>query len=188
MPFDSMYHGTWVQSDLTVTSPLVWNTLAAIGIIPVPMADVDRHKAQVTACYRALSLHHAQMVADGRARWQTHWIKSIGAFDPDEVDYPPFAIIRKRLAKWPDHFQTPDQSPAPRAIIKVAERVHEKITGASFGVAYFYNDPILLVNYTDANRCQHTECLGIWDNGKVVALAVMPPRRSWLKRLFSLPE
>lgn len=188
MPFDN------TSSQIPLDHP-VSNTLAALGIQPVPRAVAEAHMASVTEQFRKRGSHHADLVEKGYARWAARWITInnnhhiYGNLSSDRyniISYvPDFKKIRKQLLRSGGGLMsTPDGSAAPSAIIKVAAKVHRAIAGAKFSVAFFADDPILNVTYLDQNGELHHDCLGIWDHGKVIAIAVLP-ERSWITQLFN---
>jgi hypothetical protein len=78
--------------------------------------------------------------------------------------------------------------------MRLAERVAREIRDAEFEMEWFYTDPVLNVIYSGQKAC-----LGIWDNGRVVAIAdhdgytmpIAPPDavdgpfwRRWLRMIW----
>lgn len=176
MPFDSM----WTEKPLVAET--VGNTLAAVGITPVPRHLADRHKKKVMELYRRESLSKDRLVQAGIARWAT---LPLMMTDRGTQLYPrSFTPIRRRLGEPVAIRMTPDRSIAPSAIIQVARKVHQQIEKPAFSVEYFYDDPILNVTYYDTVGKKHHDCLGIWDDGKVIAIATLPPPRTGWMRLF----
>jgi hypothetical protein len=103
-----------------------------------------------------------------------------------DLQYEPnFRVIKRQLSNSVTQLMTtPDQTAAPAEIIKVAATVHRNIWDAKFTVEYFYDDPILNVTYCDLDGTIHDECLGIWDHGRIIAIAGMPDRKPWYSRLL----
>ena len=154
MPFDAYTH-----SSLTVQHP---DALRNMGVVPVSSYRVRRHKIAVASLWR---LQHKAEVASTLARWQTVPIAR------DEL-VASLATPLKRNS-------TDDRSPAPQALINLATDVSHHIKDATFQLSYFDTDPILHVKY--GNR---TACLGIWDQGKIVAIAGPPSK--WRKLWWAI--
>jgi len=163
MPFD-----TATDYELGINIPVVvGNTLSAIGITPVSRKIAEDHKIKVVKAFRAENTQASHFVDIKSARWLTRRL-SVDV-DDNFVYEPDFQAIRRQLT--PGCPWTSDKSGAPAEIVRVAEIVHQEIEQAKFSVEFFYTDPILNVTYTDTNGDVHHDCLGIWDQGKVVAIA-----------------
>lgn len=144
----------------------VQNTLAAIGLHPVPREEAERYKKQVLVQFTSQNERRKMMVEYGMAAWRT---------------------IALAHPKYIDHCV--DGAPSvPVEITDLAKSVRREIKGATFQVEYFDRDPILNVDYVDAAGHRHHDCLAIWDNGHVVAIAsavAIDSRPSVVRRLFS---
>jgi hypothetical protein len=165
MPFDA--------TGIALSSHLI-DHLIAIGVAPVPLSVVDTHKRAVVEEFSA-SMHGRSLVRNGAATWRAlHLYREL-----EILECP-----RKHLG------MTNDVSAAPREIIELADRVARKIENAEFELEWFYTDPVLNVICTGQRAC-----LGIWDNGRVVAIAghdgcapvvslsPAPPRAFWRRWL-----
>jgi hypothetical protein len=141
----------------------VKNTLQALGVQPVPRELAEDHKRKMLNAYAARGMREADMVATGRAYWCVS----------RPVRNPQFRVIEKLLLTRSVASMTPDRSAAPQPIIDVANVVHNRVKDATFSVEYLYDDPILNVAYHDASGQIHNDCLGIWDNGNVIAVAAV---------------
>jgi hypothetical protein len=141
MPFDA------------TTLPLsnqITDRLVAIGIVPVPLTEVEEHKRKVIMNF-STSMRGRGLVRTGVAIWRTlHLYRNL-----EILECP-----RKHVG------MTDDVSAAPRPIIQLAERVSREMRDAEFELEWFYTDPIVNVVCSG-----HRACLGIWDNGRVVAIA-----------------
>ena len=155
MPFDGSS-----QSALTETIRPVGGTLAALGIQAVSRKVVKAHQKKVLREYAEQGPYEAFMVATHRAYWRV--TKPLTAANFKSV---------KQMLRNPVGTIALDKSGAPNEIIALAELVHQHIQPAAFTVGYFYDDPILKVFYIDDHGNEHNECLGIWDHGRVVAIA-----------------
>lgn len=141
MPFDA--------TDLALSTSLL-DRLTALGIRPVPSCVVVEHKEQVIRDF-STSMRGRALVRSGAATWRTLHI------------YRALEI----LAKPRKHIgPTIDISAAPRAIARLAERVSIEMSDAEFELDWFYTDPVLNV-VCGGQRA----CLGIWDRGRIVAIA-----------------
>jgi len=141
MPFDAT---------VLALSPSLSDRLTAMGIRPVPLDVVDGHKQQVIRDF-STSMRGRALVRSGAATWRTLHI------------YRALEI----LAKPRKHIgPTMDISAAPRAIRQLAERVSIEMSDAEFELDWFYTDPVLNV-VCGGQRA----CLGIWDRGRIVAIA-----------------
>ena len=187
MPFDTAAYKPEIDFPA-----ITGNTLAAIGISPVPREVAENHKTKVIQQFRAEGQESAHLVNSGLALWLTRQL----AIDDDGNVFhePDFRAIRRQLTPgWP---WTSTRRGAPAEIVQVAETVHHGIEQAKFSLEFFYTDPILNVTYTDTNNRVHHDCLGIWDQGKVVAIAQTSgpapspapssPAAPWYLRLFGL--
>jgi hypothetical protein len=181
MPFDSI--STFAESVPSAIKSTPGNTLAAIGIQPVPDDVVTAHKRQMVDAFRAKSRYNADLVDSGRAFWEERTLLQLRYGDCAQHSRN-FEYLANQLRAAPGILMTPDTRPPPRAIIDIARTVHGAITGAAFSIEYFYDDPILIVRYADTCGESHRACLGIWNQGKVVAIAAQPPRADWWSRLF----
>ena len=136
------------------------NTLASLGLTPVSREVVERHKRHMTREYALKGRSEAYRVASGLARWKTISFEMIPSND-----------LAKAIHTGLSRVWTEDHSRVPDAIVKVARRVDRGIENAEFSVQYFDVDPILDVCYTDRSGHRHLDCLGIWDQGKIIAIA-----------------
>jgi hypothetical protein len=152
MPFD----GTQDQA-VPVKRSLAW-----LGIEPVQRSVAERHKDKMLNEFVAKGAYEAMMVKRGQAHWQTCRI----------VSFAEFKYIEQQLL-CPMYAATPDVSGAPKALIDLARTVHKSIPKAEFSIEYFYDDPILNVDYQDAEGQKHHECLGIWNEGELVEIATV---------------
>ena len=141
MPFDA--------TDLALSTSLL-DRLTAVGIRPVPSDVVHEHKQHVIRDF-STSMRGRALVRSGAATWRTlHIYRAL------EI------LARPRKHTGP----TIDISAAPRAIIKLAERVSIEMSDAEFELDWFYTDPVLNVVGSGQRAC-----LGIWDSGRIVAIA-----------------
>ena len=124
MPLDSTGK---LRPDYTLTDPM-----QAIGITPVPLSVIYRHKAKMEDRYR----HRAY------ARWI-------------EVDIPTEKLER-RLADL-TCYRLPKKAAAPQAVIAMATRVKQEFPHARFMLGYFETDPYLV-----AVLPEMTAYLGLW--------------------------
>jgi len=141
MPFDA--------TSLSLTSHIA-DRLLAMGITPVPPSVVDQHKEKVVAAF-CTSMRGRGLVRSGAAVWSTLHI------------YRSLEILRRPRRHLG---MTSDVSAAPRPILRLAEHVSREMRDVEFEVEWFYTDPIL--NVVCGGR---RACLGVWDNGKIVAIA-----------------
>lgn len=153
MPFDS------TVIDRVVTD----NTLKSIGLVPVPSRVVQRHKATVLELFQAQSSLNRSLVRQGLAKWKRRLV--MRSADGSVTNQ----TIKRALTL--DTVMTPDPTAPPDAIVDIVKTVHQQIEKSEFTIEYFYDDPIVNVEYTDATGKFHRDCLGIWDNGKVIAIA-----------------
>ena len=127
--------------------------LAQIGIIPVPEEQWRDYMDEVRRRY----CHRA------RARWCT------------------LDVNHNNLRSQLRQFRSPER------VIGLAERVRQHLPDARFQVKSFYTDPLLFVEWYDRDALYppsfYTACLGIWDRGKLIAIAE-PPRKGFFARLF----
>ncbi len=170
MPFDD----TSIRSEIDIPPKIVKNTLAAIGITPVPREVAAAHKAKMLAAFAAESEYNAHLVWSDVARWATtarrrYSRKSL-----------PARLMQQGIDYW-----TNDPSAAPQEIIDIAKIVRKEISGAEFAIEWFYIDPILNVYYTGHDGVHHNDCLGIWLNGQTVEIATVGKmRKKWLRWLL----
>jgi hypothetical protein len=150
MPFDNSPNP--ILLDVPIT-PKIKNTLAALGLQPVPREQAEQHKADMLAGYAATSENQRKQVRYGTVYWQTAKINNLAS-----------------LARPPD-YSSVDRRGAPSEVIDLAKTVQRGLQNAQFQLEYFYTDPILNVIYMDATGVKHRDCLAIWDKGKVLAIA-----------------
>ncbi len=141
MPFDA--------TTLSLSSGLV-DRLVAIGITPVPLRVVNEHKQKVIEDF-CTSMRGRSLVRNRAAMWRTLHIYR----DLEILEVP-----KKHIGP------TVDVSAAPRPIVQLTQRVARELKDADFELEWFYTDPIVNV-ICGGQRA----CLGIWDGGRVVAMA-----------------
>lgn len=161
MPFDNT-----VLADKLSANPLI-----ALGITPVPLSVVDRHKAKVIKGFIKIGPKTLRLYKSStRAHFVKHRVVQIGwhhGFFKTTLD------IAHHLS---DLLPAPYPS-APAPIVDLVRDVQQFIAPKDFELEWFYDDPIINV------MVQGTKyCLGIWDANGVVAVtgrdgqpAMLPP-------------
>jgi hypothetical protein len=126
--------------------------LVMLGITPVPKDLVDAYKAN----YRTIWLSRYAVRRPEACHWRTvkQGKRKLETFLASPMQFRNYAT---------------DQSAAPAKLIDLALRVQTMIPDAEFSVDYFDRDPVLNVTY-EFNGKQKA-CLGIWDEGKIKAIA-----------------
>jgi len=157
MPFDATTHRS-----MTVRHP---DALRNMGLVPVSWWRVRHHKRTVAANWKAQ--YRGTSSAFVLARWQTISISRLNLLAELTV---PLRRVR-----------TQDISAAPPQLIDLAMEVDRTVEDARFSLQYFDIDPILQISY-DADR--RVACLGIWDKGKIIAIA--SPPSEWRKLWWSI--
>ena len=129
-----------------------------IGLVPVPKSVAEKHKADFERKFRRWHWFGINRSAiDGGARWANITLEGVS----DDLEY---------WLKHPPIGMTNDRSGAPQALIDLALKVRATLINPVFEIEYFYTDPILNVIYEDGFDVRK-DCLGIWDNGKIIAIA-----------------
>jgi hypothetical protein len=154
MPFDD----TSPRTEPKVVA--VGNTLASLGITPVPRDIAENHKKTMLSDYASWGHEEALKVSNGTAHWRTIYLSRT-----------PIAKLQSSINVTLSSRYTTDQTRVPDGIASLARQVGNSIENAEFSVEYFDVDPILNVCYTDNLGRRHFDCLGIWDQGKIVAIA-----------------
>lgn len=180
MPFDSVMS----SFDLNPANVIVVNPLTQLGISPVPRCVAEHHKAKVLAAYRERGPLAIDLLDTGRVGWTERRIFNHDSVGRRRTDRKYF---RSQLERSAGRY-TLDVSYPPKPLIALAMTVHRALPNAVFSVEYFDTDPILNVSYTDPLDVDHRDCLGIWNEGEVVAIAEQAPRPGWWVRLFDLRQ
>lgn len=124
-------------------------TIAQLRISPVDPDVVRRHKAQMIEAFQRESPFHSNLIRRGWAAWQTA------------------RIPRKDLILGLSQpFFAERGSGAPPKVLRLAQEVADRSATALFSMEFFDKDPILHIAVGD-----ETACLGIWNKGRVIALA-----------------
>jgi hypothetical protein len=157
MPLDDLELRTKLEQSLP-------DFLTAMGIVPVAKEFVAKHKADVLA--RVIAQYP-------RLRRVVRWRET----------RPPKQLILILLEKGLMGYSSADNSPAPAEIIGLVRDVTRRAPqDATFGIEYCYIDPIVNVYYKGPMGENRSACLGIWANGKTVAIAKRLPKGPWLDR------
>lgn len=156
----------FVLDDVRVGDPL-----ARLGIMPIPYDQVQRYKDR----YKAVWLERGKdRGRQGPFEWRTvsffDWMEQqkLHEFWHPNKAHKPITLEDFLAAPMKFNKRTSDATPAPQALVDLATVVERNVEEAHFSVDYFDTDPVLNVRY---GRGLHSACLGIWDGGKVVAIA-----------------
>jgi len=155
MPFDSAHASTAAR---------LADRLSAMGIQPVSSDVVTEHKNKVIRDF-STSMRGRSLVRNGAAVWQVlHIYRDIQALERPSRHLGP----------------TIDISAAPQPIIQLARRISRELKEAEFEIEWFYTDPV--VNVVCGGQ---RACLGIWDRGRIVAIA---QHDGYVEPICSIPE
>lgn len=168
MPFDN----TNVMRESAVRDPPVFtDPLERLGIIPVPTEFVREYKRK----YRQVFISRA-IGGLGPYEWR-NFVLPVAPTNCNLQWFLSGEISRALIGS--------DLSDAPKPLFDVAERVRDTLPTARFSLDYFYRDPLLYAHYL-VGDVPRMACLGIWDKGKIVAIAGTPirERRGFFAILF----
>lgn len=168
MPFDN----TNVVRESAVRDPPVSpDPLERLGIIPVPAEFVREYKRK----YREVFISRASR-GPGPYEWK-NFVLPVAPTNGHLRWFLSGEISKALIGS--------DLSDAPKPLFDVAERVRDTLPTATFSLDYFYRDPLLYAHYL-VGGAPRIACLGIWDKGKIVAIAGTPirERRGFFATLF----
>jgi hypothetical protein len=157
----------------------ILDPLTKMGITPIPEDVVTKHKADYEEWF-SIHYQYVSVVNRNSIGWMTIYYDAEGNITSDliiQMGLP--MIVGLTLRQW---LQFPidglgnhmDRVETPGDIIDLAERVQEELVKGrietTFELDYFEKDPVLYVVYSLDGR-KHRDCLAIWDQGVILAIA-----------------